>query len=114
VSEWAAIEFKDDRDACTFTAMVSLTKVHQETINAPKKGPIGGGKSWNAPENAPINQLQVQLMHLIAGVPAISYDDMAEKLGKDRTTIMRNVQKLKRLGYLRRTGTKRAGHWEVS
>jgi hypothetical protein len=42
VSEWAAIEFKDNRDACTFTVMVSLTKVHQETTNAPKKGHIGG------------------------------------------------------------------------
>jgi predicted HTH transcriptional regulator len=53
-------------------------------------------------------------MHLIAGDPAISYDDMAEKMGKGRTTIMHNVQKLKRLGYLRRVGAKKVGHWEVS
>ncbi|MEI6167102.1 MAG: hypothetical protein WCS52_07895 [bacterium] len=59
-----------------------------------KKGLIGVEKSWNAPENAPKNQLQVHLMHLISMDPAISYDDMAEKMGKDRTTIMRNVQKL--------------------
>jgi ATP-dependent DNA helicase RecG len=67
----------------------------------------------NHPKNAPISAIQVQIMHLIASDKAMSYDDMAKQLSKDRSTIMRNVQRLKGLGYLRRIGTNRSGHWEI-
>jgi len=45
--------------------------------------------------------------------PSISYDAIAEKLGKNRTTVMRNIHKMKNLGILKRIGSKKTGYWEV-
>ena len=55
-------------------------------------------------------------MQLVAGIaenPSISYDMLAEKLEKNRTTVMRNIQQLKKMGVLRRIGSKKTGYWEV-
>jgi hypothetical protein len=58
---------------------------------------------------------QVQLVDLIAQNPFISYEVLADKLNKNRTTVMRNIQKLKELGILKRVGLKKiqllGGEW---
>ena len=46
-------------------------------------------------------------------VPAAYQQALAVRLGKNRTTIMRNVQHLKSLGLLCRVGSKKLGHWIV-
>lgn len=79
------------------------------------------GKNWNAPENAPVNapvkgvrpSLEELLMEWIAGKPTISYDELATRSGKDRSTIRRNLARLKESGRLRRIGPDKGGHWEV-
>jgi len=38
---------------------------------------------------------------------------MAQRLGKNRTTIMRNIIRMKDMGLLLRAGSKKTGHWEV-
>ncbi len=43
----------------------------------------------------------------------VSYDELADMTQKDRTTVMRNIGKLKDAGILRRVGSKKTGHWEV-
>jgi ATP-dependent DNA helicase RecG len=68
----------------------------------------------NEPINAPLTDFQVQLVDLIAQNPFISYEVLAEKLNKKRTTVMRNIQKLKELGILKRVGPKKSGYWEVN
>lgn len=72
----------------------------------------------DAPVNASINvtltEFQVQLVDLIGENPFISYEKLAEKLNKNRTTVMRNIQKLKELGILKRVGPKKSGYWEVN
>lgn len=68
----------------------------------------------NAPINASLTDFQVQLVDLIAENPFISYEVLAEKLNKNRTTVMRNIQKLKELGILKRVGPKKSGYWEVN
>jgi len=52
-------------------------------------------------------------MDFIRSNPAVSYDELAEMTQKDRTTVMRNIGKLKEAGVLRRVGSKKTGHWEV-
>lgn len=70
-------------------------------------------KQQTAPTNAPLSILQVQLLNLIRSDPTISYDRLKVLTQKDRTTIMRNIGKLKDIGILKRIGSKKTGHWEV-
>ena len=95
LSSWPDIEFEDDRDGCLFTATV-----HR-----------------NAPVNAPVNaselSLQVQLLNFVLSNPHLSYNQLAALTQKDRTTIMRNVAKLKAQGRLKRIGPAKGGYWQV-
>jgi len=45
--------------------------------------------------------------------PSVSYEEIAEKTKKDKSTIRRNIQLLKSRGILRRSGSKKAGYWEI-
>jgi len=118
--EWYAIDFTDDREACTFTAAVRFTQEQDERIDAPRrpvKGPTaqdkGAPEVVGAPVNAPLTKLQGELLALISNNPNISYDEMAQRLGKSRTTIMRSIGKMKDLGIVLRRGSRKTGHWEV-
>lgn len=84
-------------------SVISKIKVHSKVKNAPIIAPL----------NAPLTKLQTQLLHLIQSNPEISYNQMAAETKKNRTTIMRNIAKLKDAGILQRTGSKRTGHWEI-
>jgi len=53
------------------------------------------------------------LLNLIRVNPSISYDELAMLTQKDRSTVMRNIRKLKDIGILKRVGSKKTGHWEV-
>jgi ATP-dependent DNA helicase RecG len=125
LEEWGEIDFIDDRNGCLFTVTVARTEKGRyerddEAItnegatvrefvgsNAPINAPI------NAPVNAPINFFQKSLLAKIRHNPGISYEALAAALGKDRSTIMRNMQKLKRRGILARKGSRKAGRWEM-
>jgi ATP-dependent DNA helicase RecG len=112
LEEWPEIEFIDDHDGCLFQVTVTRKPVEEldlvdedasKTTNAPT----------NAPINAPINDLQRQILQFIGSNPQITYDHLAELTQKDRTTVMRNLAKLKTEGLLRRFGSRKAGHWEI-
>ena len=92
---WPQIDFTDDREGCLFVATV-----HR---NAP----------LNAPAKVPLSGLQTQLLNLVKSDPNVSYDQLAALTLKDRTTIMRNMAKLKAAGRVQRVGAKKTGHWEV-
>jgi ATP-dependent DNA helicase RecG len=107
IADWPAVDLIDDREACTFTAIVRLqspTTAPTTTGNAPLT-------QAGAPINAPLTDIQRNMLGLMAANPAISYDAMAAALGCDRTTIMRNVQSMKKAGVLRREGSKKSGRW---
>jgi predicted HTH transcriptional regulator len=99
---------------------IDKLKVRKSAANAPvnevshsedeeKVHDMGGGASINAS----ITDTQMRLLELIRAEPSISYDRLAEKLAVDRTTVMRNIQRLKQIGVLRRHGARKRGHWEV-
>lgn len=120
LAEWRAIELKNDQDSCTFTAVVCMesgadrpVKAAEEARNGRRNAPDDPNIMDKLPPDAPISAVQVQILHLIASDNTMSYGEMAQRLSKDRTTVMRNVQKLKMQGYLRRIGAKRSGHWEI-
>ena len=120
MEEWPEIDFIEDRDGCLFTV-----KVHRKSVENLKKKNLYPEKqedeglkvqslSENAPINAPLSDLQVRILDMVRANPEETYDDMQEKLGKNRTTIMRNIQQLKEIGILKRIGSKKTGAWEIT
>ena len=51
---------------------------------------------------------------MIQADPSISYDKLAAQLQKDRSTIMRNIRKLRELGILTYIGPRKTGHWKTT
>jgi ATP-dependent DNA helicase RecG len=112
LEKWPTIDFADDHDGCLFTATVHRKPV--EELDLADKGALKVQiKGQSAPIKASLSAIQVQLLDFIHSNPAISYDELAEMTQKDRTTVMRNIGKLKDVGILRRVGSKKTGHWEV-
>jgi predicted HTH transcriptional regulator len=109
LEKWPTIDFSDDHYGCLFTATV-----HRKPVEELKLVDKDALKGRIAPIKAPLSALQVQLLDFIQSNPAVSYDELAEMTQKDRTTIMRNIGKLKDAGILRRVGSKKTGHWEVT
>ena len=77
------------------------------------KGAKKGLKGDETAADAPLSDLQTQILELIRQKATISYNELASVTGKDRSTVRRNVGKLKDMGLLRRVGSKKTGHWEV-
>lgn len=110
IENWPLIDLIDDREGCIFKAIIQRKrhrKKKKQDVN-PKSTPI------NAPINAPITELQKQILDVIRINPAISYSQLADLLDKNRTTIMRNINKLKAVDKLCRIGSKKTGHWQVN
>ena len=112
LAEWPEIDFTDDRDGCLF--IVTIRRKSMEQLVHFDKGALKvQNKTRGAPLNAPLTDFQVQLLDLIRSNPTISYDELTKLTQKDRSTVMRNLGKLKRAGILKRLGSKKTGHWEV-
>jgi ATP-dependent DNA helicase RecG len=120
VSEWAAIEFRDDRDSCTFTATVALAKGHFESINEPinqkkvltvlQKGTLGVLRDSN---DEPIKDVQAQVLSILRIQAGLSYDALANELHIGRSTVMRHLRDLKKRGVIHRVGSRKSGRWEI-
>lgn len=112
LEKWSAIDLTDDHDGCLFTATVHRKTVEELDL-ADKDALKVHKRKKAAPIKAPLSGIQRQLLEFIQSNTAVSYDELAEITHKDRTTIMRNIRKLKEAGFLRRIGSRKTGHWEV-
>ncbi len=112
LEKWPTIDFTDDHDGCLFTATV-CRKTVEELESTDKDALKVQAKDRIAPINASLSDLQVQLLGFIRSNPGVSYDELADMTHKDRTTVMRNVGKLKDAGLLQRVGSRKTGHWEL-
>jgi predicted HTH transcriptional regulator len=69
--------------------------------------------------NAPVrmlelNRLQHDILGMIEADCNITYEQLAITLQKHKTTIMRNIAKLKKMNLLIRQGSAKTGHWVIS
>jgi len=108
LEKWPTIDFTDDHDGCLFSATVHRKPV--EELELADKVDLKGQR---ASINAPLSDFQMHLLDLIRSNPDISYDRLAELTRRDRSTVMRNIGKLKDASILRRVGSRKAGHWEI-
>jgi len=69
----------------------------------------------SAAVNAPaiMTSLQQMILTQIQINNRITYDELSDVLSIHRTTIMRNISKLKAIGILQRIGSDKTGHWEI-
>lgn len=122
LSLWPQIDFADDREGCLFTVTVHRKSV--DKLDRLEESALSGGnasgtpliapiKSIIAPANAPLSDFQAQLLKFVKSAPGISYDQLVVLTQKNRTTVMRNIAKLKSMGRLKRIGSKKSGCWEV-
>ncbi|HDR14880.1 MAG TPA: winged helix-turn-helix transcriptional regulator [Desulfobacteraceae bacterium] len=72
-----------------------------------------GGKLDNVPEKSLEMPFQGQLLSLIKWNPQITYDELAAQTRRNRKTVQRHLQTLKKKGLLRRLGPAKGGQWEV-
>lgn len=117
LKEWPDIDFIDDRQGVSFTVIIHRIKGQKKTTIAPlnaNKGARPTVKRHLPDINASLSDLQSQILALIRTDTTISYDDIASKTEKDRSTIRRNVSKLKEMGLLHRAGSRKTGYWKIT
>ncbi|MDR3283217.1 MAG: Fic family protein [Candidatus Methanoplasma sp.] len=63
--------------------------------------------------NEPVNEPVKMILVLMRRYPQITYDELAERAGKSRSTVLRIVRQLKEQQRIVRVGSDKNGHWEV-
>jgi ATP-dependent DNA helicase RecG len=74
----------------------------------------------NGPEKEPEKDkmtlkdgLQAQLLTIIKSNPMVTYDELALKTGKSRSSVKQHIHELKTSGLIERIGHAKGGHWKV-
>ncbi|MBX3164779.1 MAG: winged helix-turn-helix transcriptional regulator [Bacteroidetes bacterium] len=70
-------------------------------------------KAQNVPVNVPVNDTEKTVLEIIKNNPSTTYDDIASMIKRDRKTVQRAINKLKKLGLIERTGSDKTGHWKI-
>ena len=53
------------------------------------------------------------ILELISGNTSITTDELVTGTGKSRSTVLREIKKMKTTGTIKRIGSDRKGYWEV-
>jgi predicted HTH transcriptional regulator len=68
----------------------------------------------NATVSATVNPTQRKILEEIGKTNSLTYEQLAERLKKERTTIYRNIKKMVELNIIKRLGSDKNGYWEVN
>ncbi len=77
-------------------------------------------KGQNASVNARVNAsvklstTQRQIIDILKDNPEITIKEIADKLEKNETTVVRNIGKLKKQGIIERVGSDKTGYWKIN
>ncbi len=103
LEKWPAIDFVDDHDGCLFTATVHRKAVEElELVN------IAPGSSLKSSPKT-----EERILELMRGDASITTEQLGGVLGITKRAVLKQVEKLKEQGRLRRVGPAKGGHWEV-
>lgn len=81
--------------------------------NKPNNASLNVNKGASANSNASLRELQQRTVKFIQDNNHISYDEIAVLCAKDKATVRRNIQKLKKIDRLESNGAKNTGYWRV-
>jgi predicted HTH transcriptional regulator len=88
----------------------------------PENASLNVSKGASANRNASLSELQQRIINFTQDNKHISYDEITVLSAKDKATVRRNIQKLKKMGRLERIGAKkpvigvcyeREGEWTI-
>ena len=127
LEDWPDISFTDDREGCLFTATVhrkevkSSVKIAGEEVDAEgMTGKMTGNSSQNSsPKSSPISspksspKTENRIIELINQDAFVSTVHLGEILDISKRAVLKQIQKLKEQGRLKRVGPAKGGHWEV-
>ncbi|MCX5810232.1 MAG: putative DNA binding domain-containing protein [Proteobacteria bacterium] len=120
LEDWPDISFTDDRESCLFTATV-----HRKEVKGSEKpaevADEGSGKSSqkssqkSSPISSPISSPKTEnrIIELINRDAFVSTVHLGEILNISKRAVLKQIQKLKEQGRLKRVGPAKGGHWEV-
>lgn len=103
LAAWSQIDFADDRDGCLFTATVHRKPA--EELKLVNISPESSSKSSPKTEE--------QILELMRKNVSITTEEIGSALGITKRGVLKQVEKLKGQGRLKRIGPARGGHWEV-
>jgi predicted HTH transcriptional regulator len=87
------------------------TVLMMKNLNAPVNALVNA--PVNASVNAPVTNYQKELLKHISSNSTATYEEMANHFQKNRSTIMRNISKLKKVGKRTCIVFDKASHWEI-
>ena len=108
---WPEIDFADDRDGCLFTATV-----HRKAVKKIKTGMVNDvGSPKSSLKSSPKSSVKTEdrILDLISQDDAVTTERLGEFLGISKRAVLKQIDKLKKQGRLRRIGPAKGGHWEV-
>jgi ATP-dependent DNA helicase RecG len=104
---WPEPEFTDDRDGCLFTATVHRKEVKSSNLysmiidSSPKSSPKSKVKTED------------KILDLIRQDDTTTTAQLGNLLGISKRAVLKQIDKLKNQGRLRRVGPAKGGRWEV-
>lgn len=110
LAAWPQIEFINDQEGCLFTATI-----YRRPVNNLGKAIGAAGDRKGSPIGSPISSPKTEdrIIELIRQDATISTEALGTVLGISKRAILKQIEKLKNQGRLRRVGTAKGGHWEV-
>jgi ATP-dependent DNA helicase RecG len=68
----------------------------------------------NGTVSGTVNEIQRKILEEIEKKSSISYEQLADRLKKGRTTIYRNIKKMVEMNIIKRLGSDKNGYWEMN
>ena len=103
LEKWPEIEFTDDHDACLFTVTV-----HRKSLEALKLVNSTVGRSLKSTPKT-----ETRILELMRNDASITTSQLGTALGISKRAVLKQIDKLKGRGLVRRVGPAKGGHWEV-
>jgi ATP-dependent DNA helicase RecG len=101
--------FQTDEHLTYFlTVLYSHPDFTEQDKHSEENGTVSGTVSGT------VNAIQRKILEQIEKRRSISYEQLAERLKKGRTTIYRNIKKMVELNIIKRLGSDKNGYWEVN
>lgn len=110
LGDWPDIDFTDDREGNLFVATVHR-KASGDFVDTENSASQVNGSPKSSPKSSP--KTDEQIVALLSQDATISTEKIGQRLDITKRAVLKQIQKLKMQGRLRRIGPARGGHWEV-
>jgi ATP-dependent DNA helicase RecG len=110
LGDWPDIDFTDDREGNLFVATVRR-KESGEWVDTENSASQVNGSPKSSPKSSP--KTDEQIIALLSQDATISTEEIGQRLDITKRAVLKQIQKLKTQGRLRRIGPARGGHWEI-